>query len=226
MIAVEADYVYNGSRNEKIIMDNVNVTYNQATGVNLPYSVASTRPYPLMGIISVTPYTGWSNYHAVQSALTKRFSNNWQGSLTYTVGAVRNAESNPMSGARIVSFPVAPDYGNEYTLAETDQRHRLVFNGIWQVGYGFQMGGIYFYGAGERQGANNGQDLRNLGAGPQRYRANGTIIPRNDFVGDAGAPRGPAVSAADSTRREPVSRRDVRGVQPVRPVEFRIVHAR
>jgi hypothetical protein len=138
-----------------------------------------------MGIISVTPYTGWSNYHAVQSALTKRFSNNWQGSVTYTVGAIRNAESNPMSGARIVSFPVAADYGNEYTLAETDQRHRVVFNGIWQVGYGFQMGGIYFYGAGERQGAGNGQDLRNLGAGPQRYRANGTIIPRNDFVGDA-----------------------------------------
>jgi hypothetical protein len=184
VMAIEADYVYNGSRNEKIIMDNVNVTYNPATAANLPYSNASLRAYPLMGIISVTPYVGWSNYHAVQAALTKRFSNRWQGSLTYTVGAIRNAESNPMSGARIVNFPVAKDLGNEYTLAETDQRHRVVFNGIWQVAYGFQMGGIYFYGAGERQSANNGLDLRNLGAGPQRLRADGTIIPRNAFVGD------------------------------------------
>ena len=182
--ALEVDYVYNGSRNEKIIMDNVNVTYNPATGVNLPYSVASTRPYPLMGIISVTPYTGWSNYHAMQSALTKRFSNRWQGSLTYTLGWLRNAESNPMSGTRIVDFQVAPDLGNEYTLAETDQRHRVVFNGIWQVGYGFQMSGIYFYGAGERDGVSAGNDFRNLGEGPQRLRANGTIIPRNTFVGE------------------------------------------
>ena len=182
--AVEVDYVYNGSRDEKIIMDNVNVSYNPTTGVNLPYSVAATRPYPLMGIISVTPYTGWSNYHAVQSALTKRFSDNWQASLTYTVGAIRNAESNPMSGATIVGFPVAPDLGNEYTLAETDQRHRVVFNGIYQAPFGLQVSGIYFYGSGERQGVNNGQDLRNLGAGPQRLRADGTIIPRNSFIGE------------------------------------------
>jgi hypothetical protein len=184
-MAVEVDYVYNGSRNEKIIMDNVNVTFNPATGVNLPYSNAATRPYPLMGIISVTPYAGWSDYHAVQSSVTRRFRNNWQGSVTYTVGGLWNAISNPMSGARIVDFSVAPDLGNEYTLAETDQRHRVVFNGIWQAGRGFQVGGIYFFGAGERLGADNGQDLRNLGAGPQRFRGDGTIIPRNDFVGES-----------------------------------------
>jgi Carboxypeptidase regulatory-like domain/TonB dependent receptor-like, beta-barrel len=182
--AIEVDYVFNGSRDEKIIMDNVNVGYNPATGVNFPYSVASTRPYPTMGIISVTPYTGWSNYHAVQSAFHKRFSNRWQGSATYTVGVIRNAESNPMSGARIVDFPVAPDLGNDYTLAETDQRHRVVFNGIAQLPYGLQLSGVYFYGSGERMGVNNGQDLRNLGAGAQRLRADGSIIERNPFVGD------------------------------------------
>ena len=182
--AFEMDYVYNGSRDEKIIMDNVNVSYNPTTGVNLPYSVAATRPYPLMGIISVTPYTGWSNYHGLQSQLTKRLSNNWQASVNYTLGFLKNAESNPMSGATIVGFPVAPDYGNEYTWAETDQRHRVVLNGIWQTAIGFQVSGVYFFGSGERSGVNNGQDLRNLGAGPQRFRANGTVIPRNEFVGD------------------------------------------
>jgi hypothetical protein len=49
-----------------------------------------------------------------------------------------------MSGTTLVPFPAASDLGAEYGLAETDQRHRAVFNGIWQVGYGFQVSGPYF----------------------------------------------------------------------------------
>jgi len=185
--AVEVDYVYNGSRNEKVIQENVNVSFNPATGEPLPYSVAATRPYPLLGIISVTPYMGRSNYHAAQTALTKRFSNNWQGSVTYTLGWLHNAIPKPMSGTRIVDFDVPGDLGDEYTLAETDQRHRVVFNGIWQPGFGFQVSGVYFYGSGERNQITAGDVNRDLGAWADsglRYREDGTIIPRNTFVGD------------------------------------------
>ncbi len=49
-----------------------------------------------------------------------------------------------MSGASIVDFPVAVDFGNEYTWAETDQRHRVVLNGIFQTDIGFQVSGVYF----------------------------------------------------------------------------------
>jgi hypothetical protein len=185
-MAVEVDYVYNGSRNEKIIMDNINVAWNEATGINYPFSNVALRPYPTFGVVSMTPYLGWSNYHAMQSMFTKRFSNNWQGSVTYTLGWLKNATSNPMSGLTVVPFPVAPDYGNEYTLAETDQRNRVVFNGIWQPGFGFQVSGVYFYGEGERLSTNWGQDLRNLGGdgGSLRVRPDGSIVPRNNFVGD------------------------------------------
>jgi hypothetical protein len=185
--AIEVDYVYNGSRNEKVIQENVNVSFNPATGEPLPYSVASTRPFPLLGIISVTPYMGWSNYHAVQTAFTKRFANNWQGSVTYTLGGLRNAVPAPMSGTRIVDFAVPGDLGDEYTLAETDQRHRLVFNGIWQPGFGFQVSGVYFYGSGERSQILAGDVNRDVGEwaeSNQRFREDGTIIPRNTFVGD------------------------------------------
>ena len=185
--AFEVDYVYNGSRNEKVIQENVNVSFNPATGEPLPYSVASTRPYPLLGIISVTPYMGRSDYHAVQTALTKRFSNNWQGSITYTVGGLWNAIPRPLSGRSIVNFDVPGDLGDEYTLAETDQRHRVVFNGIWQPGFGFQVSGIYFYGSGERNQIVAGDVNRDLGAWADsglRYREDGTIIPRNTFVGE------------------------------------------
>jgi hypothetical protein len=184
--AVEVDYVYNGSRNEKVIQENVNLRFNPQTGEPLPYSVAANRAYPTMGIISVTPYMGWSNYHAVQTALTRRFRNNWQGSVTYTVGGLWNATPKPMSGAEIVNFDVPPDLGNEYTLAGTDQRHRLVFNGIWQVGRGFQVSGVYFFGSGERDQVVTGDENRDVGEwATYRYREDGTIIPRSTFVGEA-----------------------------------------
>ncbi len=94
----------------------------------------------------------------------------------------------PVQAVRGVTFDVAPDLGNDYTLAETDQRHRIVFNGIWQAGHGFQVSGIYFYGSGERYDRQYSGDLRGLGVagltGSERLRADGTIVPRNDFVGD------------------------------------------
>jgi hypothetical protein len=183
--AVEVDYVYNGSRNEKVIQENVNVSFDPRTGAPLPYSNPATRPYPLLGIISVTPYMGYSDYHAVQSAYTKRFSSNWQGSLTYTLGWLKNATPNPMSGRTIVDFPVQADLGEDYSYAETDQRHRVVFNGIWQPGGGFQVSGIYFYGSGERDQISAGDVNRNIGEwANQRFREDGTIIPRNTFVGE------------------------------------------
>jgi hypothetical protein len=74
--------------------------------------------------------------------------------------------------------------GGLYGLAVTDQRHRAVFNGIWQVRGGFQVSGVYFYGSGERQATSYGGDLRGIGAtGTARLRPNGTLVPRNDFVG-------------------------------------------
>jgi hypothetical protein len=185
-MAVDVDYVYNGSRNEKVIQENLNLSFNPATGEPLPYSNAATRPYPLLGIISVTPYMGWSNYHALQAALTRRFRDNWQGSVTYTVGGLWNANPRPMSGTQIVNFEVPADLGDEYTLAETDQRHRIVFNGIWQVAGGFQVSGVYFYGSGERSQVSAGDVNRDVGAwATERYREDGTIVPRNSFVGDA-----------------------------------------
>ena len=49
-------------------------------------------------------------------------------------------------------FPVAEDLGGPdgWTFALSDQRHRAVFNGIWQVGHGFQVSGLHYWGAGNR----------------------------------------------------------------------------
>ena len=91
-----------------------------------------------------------------------------------------------MSGfGQVVSFPVAPDLGDEYGLSTADQRHRAVFNSIWEVGRGFQLSGLYFFGSGQRYATSYGGDRRNSGGqAGGRLRPDGTIVPLNDFVGD------------------------------------------
>ena len=187
-IAVEADYVYSRGRDEKFIQENVNIAFNPATGINYPYTNRSLLPYPDFGIVAMTPFTGRSAYHALQTHFTKRMSNRWQASATYTLSGLWSGEGRPFMGVpggppQPVPFDVAPDLGGEWGLAESDQRHRAVLNGIWDVGHGFQISGLHYFGAGIRSAANYGGDARRLGAGgEQRLRPDGTIVPRNSFI--------------------------------------------
>jgi hypothetical protein len=58
-----------------------------------------------------------------------------------------------------------------------------VFNGIWQVGKGFQISGLHYLGAGNRSASNYGGDRRVLGAGGEaRLRPDNTIVPKNSFI--------------------------------------------
>jgi hypothetical protein len=137
-----------------------------------------------------------SNYRGWENSFTKRFSNRWQANATYTLAGFWDEDSSPFNvelvrGADIptilhpLGFPVAEDIGGVYSLASGDQRHRATFNGIWDMGMGFQLSGLYFFGSGERRNTTFGGDRRNQGAaGSARLRPDGTIVPRNDFVGD------------------------------------------
>src|SRR6185503_4559491 len=83
-----------------------------------------------------------------------------------------------------LDFAVAKDIAGEYGLAVTDQRHRAVINGIYAPGLGIQVSGLYFYGSGQRMAVRYGSDLRDTGFGSsQRLRPDGSLIPRNSFVG-------------------------------------------
>ena len=80
---------------------------------------------------------------------------------------------------------VAPDLGGEYGLATSDQRHRAVFNGIFELPKGFLVSGLYFYGSGARAAVTSGGDRRGIGSATgSRLRADGLLVPRNAFVGD------------------------------------------
>ena len=57
-------------------------------------------------------------------------------------------------------------------------------NGIWQLKYGFQLSGLYLYGDNGYLTTTSGVDILGVGGTvANRTRANGTIIPRNNFVG-------------------------------------------
>jgi hypothetical protein len=205
-MAVQADYIWIADRQTETFR-NINLSFNPATGANYPFSDISKRPYPEWGLAQLRFSDGRQNYHGMEVGFTKRFQNGWQASGTYTLSATRNYDplpinpgcNYPMNGLTMtcdtpLPVPIAPDLGGEYGFSApfggagstTDQRHRAVFNGIWELPYGFQVSGLYFFASGERFTTTYGGNLRDIGAVreiPGRLRPDGTIVPRNGFVG-------------------------------------------
>jgi hypothetical protein len=176
--SIQSDYVYTGTRND-FYLTNINMSFNPATGVNFPFSVVSSRPYPTFGTVAEYHTGGYSNYNGLQTAWTKRFSQHWQASATYTLSKLMDT-GTPYSFNPDNSFNPFADYAP----AVGDQRHRFVFNGIWSLPHDFQISGLYFFGSGEHFNNTYGGDLRNTGGwSAGRLRPDGTIVPRDSFVG-------------------------------------------
>ena len=171
-MAYTVDYLYNHGGNEKSNFQNINLTYDPKTGVNLPYSVRTNRPFPGDGIIGQDAYVGWSNFHSLNTSFTKRMSHRWQGTINYSLSGLWTASGLPLMAqpgkeAIQVPFKVADDLYYPYGFDAQDQRHRMVANGIWEVWKGFQLSGYHYWGAGNRSATNYGGDLRNVGSGGQ-----------------------------------------------------------
>ena len=122
-------------------------------------SATSRRgPIPYWGFVNGEYMQGWSNYRALETSLTKRFSHRWQMAANYTFGdALRFDRRSVSDGARRRRDASAASRSRSSSgrmsaastrSATTDQRHRAVVNGIWDMGAGFQVSGLYFYGSG------------------------------------------------------------------------------
>jgi hypothetical protein len=188
-MGVTADYSFNGLRKDRVTGYNINLSFNPATGLNYPFTDISHRPYPDWGQVPMDIFAGRSNSNGLELSLTKRMSHRWQASGNYTLSTLRDGQPAPWSGVlNAVPFAVQGPLGEEYGLAATDQRHRAVFNGIWQPGYGLQLSGLYFYGSGQRFATTYGGDVFDTGttvgsARPRPASAGGGFTPRNGLVG-------------------------------------------
>ena len=208
-IGVTVDYSYNATRKDRVPGYNINLSFNPDTGLNYPFTDISRRPYPEWGAVLMDIFDGWNNYHGLETSFTKRLSDRWQASGTYSVSWFRDGVPQPWSGVmNPVPFRLQAPLGEEYGPAATDQRHRAVLNGIWQMGYGFQLSGLYFFGSGQRFVTFYGGDALTTG---------GTGTTNNPALGQpAISLRGrPASAGGGATSRnalvgEPIHRVDVR----------------
>jgi hypothetical protein len=192
-MAVEADYVYTGSRAQFRTM-NINLAYDPVTGANYPFTDVSLLPYPEWGTVNNRISDGESDLHGLQVGFTKRMRNNWQASATYLLSGqwdlqrapVRSGCEHPTTldaqGAPVCDVPVAlhPVLAEEWYLNGA-QRHRFTFNGIWQMPYDFQVSGLYIFGDNGWATPTAGVDVLQNGSSGGRLRPDGTIIPRNSF---------------------------------------------
>jgi hypothetical protein len=201
---VESDYVYTRGRDEKTLQDNANITFNPATGVPYPFSNRATRAYPLWGVVGQQMFTGWSNYHGLQSVFTKRFSHHWQGSLTYTLSGLRDGDPAPLSGIQQVPSPLA----GRLRRRVRSRRHRssaIVWcsNGIWQA-VGRLPGEAAFTSTapGERQATSYGANVRGIGGHRYGATAAGRIESCHATTSSVSrAPRRYAAPAVDQIRQ-------------------------
>ena len=193
LVSFESNFLFTGGRGEERSTQG-NLAYNPATGANYRFQDIARRPMPFFGNVNFEYLAQESNYYGADFTLTKRYSDNWQATVSYTASWFYDVRPDRMEWfvggdglitRRSPGFPLAKDLGGEYGLATTDQRGRLTANGIWDIGRGLQLSGIYFYGSGNRRQVTAGRDFRNEGrSSEQRLRRDGTIIDRNAFVSD------------------------------------------
>ena len=232
-MSLQANYVYTGGRGEESVPTSTSATTPPpARTIRQPTSpTVRSRTW---GVVPLGLLEGYSNYHGLETSFNKRFSHRWQAQGTYTLSAFRDGNPQPdmfsiVDGSLTrtpYAFPIAKDIGGDYGLATTDQRHRAVFNGIYSPGLGIQVSGLYFYGSGSRMATRYGSDVRDVGFGgmaTQRLRPDGSIIPRNNFVGLPLHRVDMRVQKSITLGRR-VDLGECRRVQPAQSGELRLLH--
>jgi hypothetical protein len=141
-IGVDADFVYWKGYNEPRAID-----YNQfedpATGYTRTISQFG-RPDPQFTSIQYMQSDGHMDYAALQTGARRRFKDNFQVGMTYTLMFTKNDNTNDWGYFPNNSF----DPDSDWARAREFQQHTLRVNGMYNFGWGFSMSGSYYYGSG------------------------------------------------------------------------------
>ncbi|HET9315952.1 MAG TPA: TonB-dependent receptor, partial [Vicinamibacteria bacterium] len=108
----------------------------------------STRPFSNFDRIIRFESTAESTYNGLNLELRKRFGGSVQSSLVYTLGKVEDTKpdatavvpGNASDDAKYVSNP--SDFEVDRAAGDVDVRHRLVWSGVWDIGYWKDSGGF------------------------------------------------------------------------------------
>jgi carboxypeptidase family protein len=177
----DADLVQYIGRNEDSQRD-PNLFYNPATG--LPKNpLVFGRPNPAYDSIAVAESHGRSNYMALATSFTRRYHNNFQFGITYTLMMYKHDTGVGSAGygaKQVNTFDIMQDWATSTDF----QRHTLRFNGVWSLPMGFSLSGYFGYGSANPSYATS-TNVDPLGLGSTRIRSDLSVIPRANFYGDA-----------------------------------------
>jgi len=193
----------------------INLFYNPANGFNLD-PIQFGRPDPAWGEINWVETTGHAENLLLSSALTRRFKNNVQGSVAYTL-TFRNKDDfdNPFG---TISANNQFDLNGEYANSSFHQRHTLRANAVVALPWDMSVSGIFLYGSGNSFGTTvvgtpynkPGSNRLNIGA-PITISA--AVLDR--FNGPAVIATG-AIVARNALTGRPISKVDLRVTKTVR----------
>jgi outer membrane receptor protein involved in Fe transport len=144
-LAVHIDGVYTRVRADR-----------KTRNVNLPDPVTGQRPFPEFNRIDLEESTSTSNYRGVYLRLDKRFSDNYQFLVSYSLV---DSKDNAPAGR----FTDETDFSLDYGPANAERRHSLVASGGVTLPYGVQFGAVWTLRTSLPFSATAGRDLNGNG---------------------------------------------------------------
>lgn len=110
----------------------------------------SDKPFSKFARVIEFQSTADSKYNGFTLELNKRYSHNWQAKLAYTLGYAKDNKSDATAvvpqGSDDAKYASDPrDFAADYSWADNDVRHRIVFSGVWNLDYAGKMEGFSRY---------------------------------------------------------------------------------
>ncbi len=165
--AVEVDYIHELAIHESKTI-NIN-PINVATGTRPLSAAFSAAGLPVLGRIDNEESIGRSRYDGLNVSLRRRLSHRFSVNTSYVLSkgvaykgnaaAFRNRPSNPLDPFNPVDFGPVP----------TDERHRFVFSGVFEMPWGFQVAPIFQAASARPYDGIEGQDVLGIGSGRGNY---------------------------------------------------------
>lgn len=110
---------------------------NAATAIiNASTASRTVDPFPQLGALDFASNSGVGTYNSLQATLNKKFANGLQFQSNYTWAHTLSDSWNPEEsgpGFRAINMI---GMKNDYTNASSDVRHRVVFNGLYELPFG------------------------------------------------------------------------------------------
>jgi hypothetical protein len=90
------------------------------------------RPFPGYGDIRMWDYSGYGNYHALQTGVTRRYENNWMFSAFYVWSKALAINSTDFA-AGVPNLTEEETKRLDYSYTDFDRPHNIVLNFIYQT---------------------------------------------------------------------------------------------